>query len=149
MPKIWITPWRASIAAAPLAAIVLMATACSDDSKGADSSTTPSAAGSQAHAGGRASSQNGGTSSHAGGTSKGGGEGGNASNFTLAFAKCMRAHGIPKFPNPNGKGSQLGPYSGIDPGSAKFQAALNGPCRSLAPAAWVSAGSGSVRGGGS
>jgi hypothetical protein len=52
----------------------------------------------------------------------------------------MRAHGLPKFPNPNGKGSQLGPDSGINPASPAFQAAVNGPCESLAPQAWMSSG---------
>ncbi|HLK00184.1 MAG TPA: hypothetical protein VKU39_09785 [Streptosporangiaceae bacterium] len=58
-------------------------------------------------------------------------------SFSPAFARCMRAHGVPKFPDPGG---QLGPGSGADPASAAFQAALNGPCRSLAPPAWVSSG---------
>ena len=63
-----------------------------------------------------------------------------AGTFTLAFAECMRTHGVPKFPNPNGKGSQLGPDSGVNPASPTFQAAVDGPCRSLAPAGWVSSG---------
>jgi type IV secretory pathway TrbL component len=63
-----------------------------------------------------------------------------AGNYTVAFAECMRAHGVPKFPDPNGSGTELGPDSGIDPTSATFQAALNGPCQSLAPAGWVSSG---------
>jgi hypothetical protein len=52
----------------------------------------------------------------------------------------MRSHGVPKFPDPDGKGGQLGPGTGADPASQAFQAALNGPCRSLAPSAWVSSG---------
>jgi len=61
-------------------------------------------------------------------------------SFSLAFAKCMRAHGVPSFPDPDGQGGQLGPSSGIDPSSPQFQSALNGPCASLAPPAWVSSG---------
>lgn len=57
--------------------------------------------------------------------------------YTLAFAKCMRAHGIPKFPDPGAQSGQMGPGSGVDIGSPSFQAAVNGPCKSLAPAAWV------------
>lgn len=57
--------------------------------------------------------------------------------FSLAFARCMRAHGMPSFPDPGG---QLGPGGGADPASQAFQAALNGPCRPLAPPAWVSSG---------
>ena len=63
-----------------------------------------------------------------------------ATTFTLAFAECMRAHGVPKFPNPDRNGSQLGPESGVSPASPTFQAAVDGPCRSLAPAGWVSSG---------
>jgi hypothetical protein len=61
-------------------------------------------------------------------------------SFTLAFARCMRAHGVPNFPNPNGQNGQLGPSSGIDPNSPAFQSAINGPCVSLAPPGWVGSG---------
>ncbi|HEX6525624.1 MAG TPA: hypothetical protein VF070_37275 [Streptosporangiaceae bacterium] len=57
----------------------------------------------------------------------------------------MRAHGVPKFPDPGGQlgpdgGRHLGPGGGADPAAQEFQAAVNGPCRSLAPPAWVSSG---------
>jgi hypothetical protein len=49
----------------------------------------------------------------------------------LNFAKCMRKHGIPNFPDPSSRG---GPQSvtnyGIDPNSPTFQAA-NRACSSL------------------
>ena len=49
------------------------------------------------------------------------------------FAACMRAHGVPNFPDPNSQGAiQIGPSSGIDPRSQKFQAASQA-CRSLLP----------------
>lgn len=60
--------------------------------------------------------------------------------FTLAFARCMRANGVPNFPDPNGQSGQLGPASGIDPNSPAFQSAINGPCMSLAPPGWVGSG---------
>jgi len=45
----------------------------------------------------------------------------------LKFAECMRSHGIPDFPDPVNKGSNIqigpGPDSGIDTNSARFQAA--------------------------
>jgi hypothetical protein len=45
----------------------------------------------------------------------------------LKFSACMRAHGVPKFPDPqfgNGKiGIRIDPSSGIDPRSPQFQAA--------------------------
>jgi hypothetical protein len=45
----------------------------------------------------------------------------------LRFARCMRAHGVPKFPDPTRSG--LSP-SGLDPNSPRFQAAQT-VCRSL------------------
>jgi hypothetical protein len=63
-----------------------------------------------------------------------------AGSYSVDFARCMRAHGVPKFPDPDGSAGQLGPDSGIDPTSPVFQSALNGPCQSLAPAGWVSSG---------
>jgi hypothetical protein len=55
----------------------------------------------------------------------------------LAFAKCMRAHGVPKFPDPkvesNGATSQrIGPDIGVDPSSPTFQAAQK-TCQKDAP----------------
>jgi len=42
----------------------------------------------------------------------------------LAFSKCMRANGEPRFPNPIGKGAIWLLYSGgVDPGSPRFVAA--------------------------
>jgi hypothetical protein len=64
--------------------------------------------------------------------------------FTAEFAKCMRANGVPNFPDPNGEPGQLGPDSGVDPGSKAYRAAINGPCRSLAPPEWVDEGPGSA-----
>lgn len=61
-------------------------------------------------------------------------------SFSLAFARCMRAHGVPDFPDPDGQPGQLGPSSGIDPASPKFRAASTGPCKSLAPPGWVGSG---------
>jgi hypothetical protein len=61
-------------------------------------------------------------------------------SFTLAFARCMRTHGVPNFPDPDGHNGQLGPDSGIDPNSPPFQSAINGPCVSLAPPGWVGSG---------
>jgi hypothetical protein len=61
------------------------------------------------------------------------------SGVTVAFAKCMRSHGVPHFPNPNGNRPVFGPGSGIDPTSPQFQHAL-GACKFLAPPTWVSAG---------
>ncbi|MFD0635912.1 hypothetical protein [Catenulispora yoronensis] len=62
-------------------------------------------------------------------------------SFTADFARCMRANGVPAFPDPEAaKADWLAPGSGVDPASPQFLAALNGPCRTLAPAAWLSSG---------
>jgi hypothetical protein len=44
----------------------------------------------------------------------------------LKHAECMRAHGIPDFPDPNPNGGTLlrgGPGSDLNPGNPRFQAA--------------------------
>jgi hypothetical protein len=115
---------------AALASIALVLAAC-----GSGSSTTAPAAGA-----GTGTGTGTGVVTRAGSAS--GSQSGDRStgSYSVAFATCMRAHGLPKFPNPNGKGSQLGPDSGINPASPAFQAAVNGPCESLAPQGWVSSG---------
>jgi hypothetical protein len=54
----------------------------------------------------------------------------------LKFSACMRAHGVPNFPDPDfGKGTvriSIGPSSGIDPQSPQFQAARKA-CQNLLP----------------
>jgi hypothetical protein len=43
---------------------------------------------------------------------------------SLKFSQCMRAHGVSNFPDPNSQGAiQIGPNSGIDPGSSTFRSA--------------------------
>ena len=49
----------------------------------------------------------------------------------LRFARCMRAHGVPNFPDPTSQGIALSPA--IDPKSSQFAAATQA-CRKLAPA---------------
>jgi hypothetical protein len=61
----------------------------------------------------------------------------------VAFAQCMRTHGVPDFPEPSeGKliikgGGGRGSSQGLNPGSPQFQAAQKA-CRSLAPAPKIS-----------
>ena len=53
----------------------------------------------------------------------------------LKRAECMRAHGIPDFPDPNPNGGTLlrgGPGSDLDPGNPRFQAAER-TCQKLLP----------------
>jgi hypothetical protein len=48
----------------------------------------------------------------------------NAENLALMLrlAKCMRAHGVPNFPDPTSKGLTFSPSSGINPNSPAFLA---------------------------
>jgi hypothetical protein len=49
------------------------------------------------------------------------------------FAACMRSHGVPRFPDPNGQGAiTIGPGAGVDPDSPKFKAAQKA-CEKLLP----------------
>lgn len=53
----------------------------------------------------------------------------------LAYAQCMRSHGIPDFPDPNSRGGfaiQAHPGSDLDKNNPTFQAASNA-CESLRP----------------
>jgi hypothetical protein len=51
----------------------------------------------------------------------------------LKFSQCVRAHGVPNFPDPDSSGRIPDPASaGIDQGSPKFEAA-NQACRAYRP----------------
>jgi hypothetical protein len=73
----------------------------------------------------------------------------------LTYARCMRSHGVPRFPDPKpGGGLQIGPKVGVDPSTPQFQAA-QAACRkvvpgipSAAPSASPSSGNGSRSGSG-
>jgi hypothetical protein len=54
---------------------------------------------------------------------------------TLAYSRCMRAHGIKDFPDPNSQGNltlDAGPGSDLNPNSPRFKAA-DKACKSLLP----------------
>lgn len=58
----------------------------------------------------------------------------------LKYAQCMRAHGVPNFPDPSsGGGFQISPNSGIDPSSPSFKAA-QATCEKYMPAGSLSPG---------
>lgn len=60
------------------------------------------------------------------------GKPGNSGSF-LEFAKCMRSHGVPSFPDPRpGGGIKITPGSGIDPQSPAFGRARQ-DCRRRLP----------------
>ena len=126
-------PSRVGLALVGLASLALMAAACGGGQPSASPTTATAGSGVSNTGTGVVTRPGSGSGSQSSGNRSTG-------TYTLAFAECMRVHGVPNFPNPNGKGSQLGPGSGIDPTSPAFQAALNGPCQSLAPPGWVSSG---------
>jgi hypothetical protein len=81
------------------------------------------------------------TTTTSGGDDSGGSTSSGGGGFGLAmksqdgreFSQCMRSHGVPNFPDPNARGDlTIGPSSGINPGSAKFQAALRA-CQKVLP----------------
>ena len=51
----------------------------------------------------------------------------------LMFAKCMRANGVPNFPDPDTNGDIQFPVSSPIPQSSAFQRAQNGPCKKYVP----------------
>jgi hypothetical protein len=64
-----------------------------------------------------------------------------------ALAKCMRANGIPKFPDPGADGQlMLDKNSGVDPTTAAFKAAQT-KCSKYAPAGGQQQGPGPAGGG--
>jgi hypothetical protein len=57
----------------------------------------------------------------------------------LKFAQCMRAHGVPKFPDPKPGGAlALGTKAGVDPNTPEFQAAQKA-CQKLVPGSPITA----------
>ena len=98
---------------------------------GAACSNSPSGGAAVAHLGTTTTTR---TAAPNSGNSGNGGSGGKRSD-ALAYAQCMRAHGVPAFPDPNGQGGFAingGPGTGLDPGSATFQAAQR-TCGKLLP----------------
>jgi hypothetical protein len=109
--------WRARTLAwtAPIAVLALLFAGC-----GGSGGPGVASAGSSKSGGGRSSST------------------GSKKASALAYSKCMRAHGVTDFPDPDSKGQLTinktgGPGSSdLDPNNAQFQAAQEA-CKSLAP----------------
>jgi hypothetical protein len=109
-------------------------TAASGDSTTAGSETP--GGGAAASSGGNGGNQGGEQHSEAAIAAPGGPE---AQKKMVAFAQCIRSHGVPDFPEPSEgklliKGTSK---NGLNPGSPQFRSALNA-CRSLAPAPKIS-----------
>ncbi len=63
-----------------------------------------------------------GSTGHPGGTAASGRSGPNSG---LQFSQCMRANGVPNFPDPGPRGYQITPGNGINPLSPVNQTAFN------------------------
>jgi hypothetical protein len=58
----------------------------------------------------------------------------------LKYARCMRAHGVPKFADPKaGEGLSIGKKAGVDPNTPQFKAAQQ-TCQKLLPGGPTSSG---------
>ncbi len=74
---------------------------------------------------------------------------GEQSAAALKYARCMRSHGLPDFPDPNGQNAIITSGQGdLNPQSAQFQDAENA-CRSLAGPFKLQFGTGAPPSGGS
>jgi CubicO group peptidase (beta-lactamase class C family) len=71
-----------------------------------------------------------------------------AGSLPLEYSKCMRAHGVPKFPDPVDGHIVLSPSSGINPDSPTFEAASQA-CAKYGPSGGTSPGGASARTGNS
>lgn len=56
----------------------------------------------------------------------------NQTPSALEYARCMRRHGVPSFPDPSGGGFTLNPGDGVDPSAPAFEAA-QAKCRQYTP----------------
>jgi hypothetical protein len=127
---------RRALATLPLVALAVLVSGCGSSpspsvanlgatSTSAAAQTTPSASGAPV-----------GSSSQLGGP--GGGTGnlrmvGGSRTQMMAFSSCMRSHGVPGFPDPNGQGAiSISSSDGIDPNSPAFARAQQA-CAKLMP----------------
>jgi hypothetical protein len=138
-----------ALGALALASVAVLLTGCggSTDPGVAHLGTTAASSTSTAATGGE--TPGGGSASSGGGGGQGGeqhseaaiaGPGGpEAQKKLVAFAQCIRSHGVPDFPEPSeGKLLIKGTSeNGLNPGSPQFRSAMRA-CRSLAPAPKIS-----------
>lgn len=120
-----------SAGAATLGVAALLAGCGGGSSPGVASVGNSKSSSSQSAAagGGAADGAAGGGSPRSLGSGSGGGQAvvsiaGGSRQDALKFSACMRANGVPNFPDPNSQGAvQFGSADGIDPRSSQFQAA--------------------------
>jgi hypothetical protein len=120
----------AAVAALVLAGFLVAGCGGGGKSPGVANVSTSSTSSSHSSSSSSSTANGGGTALSGGGPSTGSGGGAPRSGFAiqtanpqkaLKLAECMRANGVPNFPDPNGQGLIQG--SGIDPNSPQFQKA--------------------------
>ena len=123
---------RALAAGAALVVVGILVAGCGGGSKspGVANVSTTSTTSSHTSSSSTSTTNGGGTALGGGGPSPGSGGRPPRSGFAIAagnpqralkLSECMRANGVPNFPDPNGQGVIQG--SGIDPNSSQFQKA--------------------------
>jgi hypothetical protein len=119
---------RASAAVAAVIVIGLLIAGCGGGAKSPGVANVSTSTTSSTHSSSSTTSNGGGPTALSGGGPKGAGA--PRSGFAIAtgnpqralkLSQCMRANGVPNFPDPNGQGVIQG--SGIDPNSSAFQKA--------------------------
>jgi hypothetical protein len=132
--RLTLLPRAGSLALAAVVSGVLVA-GCGG---GSGTPTAPAGGGASTHASSAASA----TATSTAGSSNTTGQGAASTASTapdasgsgqLAYARCMRSHGVPNFPDPDpGGGFEFSAGEGIDPSSPAFRAA-NATCRKILP----------------
>jgi hypothetical protein len=122
---------RALASLAALFVVGVVIAGCGGGGKSPGVASVSSSSTSSSHTSSSSTTNGGGGSAlSGGGPSSSSGGGGPRSGFAIAtgnpqkalkLSQCMRAHGVPNFPDPNGQGVVQG--SGIDPNSRQFQKA--------------------------
>src|SRR5579863_6289502 len=121
---------RALASVAALVVVGVVIAGCGGGGKSPGVANISTSTTSSTHTSSSSTANAGGTALSGGGPSSGSGRGAPRSGFAIAtgnpqqalkLSECMRANGVPNFPDPNGQGVIQG--SGIDPNSAAFQKA--------------------------
>jgi hypothetical protein len=123
----------------------LLASGCGGSSPAASVAhlaTTTTSRSAKGSSNANAKGSSGGNAKGSSGENAKGSSGGNANGSPLAYAQCMRAHGVPDFPDPNAQGGfsfQGGQEGDLGPDSPAFQQA-NEDCQQDTPVSGIGHG---------
>jgi len=125
--------WRALASVAAFVLVGALIAGCGGGGKSPGVANVSTSSTTSSHSSSTASGSGGSTALSGGGPQSGSAPGGPQSGFAIASAnpqqalklsECMRANGVPNFPDPNGQGVIQGNSSeGLDPSSPQFQKA--------------------------